>query len=141
MEDTFLREGLDGEPVAEIIPLYLYDHSGYTMRTYPFNCPWDSGQVGFIVATRKSAKRIGIRHLTQKSREKIRARLIGEVTEYDQYLTGDVYGFIIEDEEGEMVDACWGFYGHDHCLKEANARAQSLAKTRLRHNVTGRRHE
>ena len=25
------------------LPLYLYDHSGITIRTSPFSCPWDSG--------------------------------------------------------------------------------------------------
>ena len=26
-----------------ILPLYLYDHSGITMNTTGFSCPWDSG--------------------------------------------------------------------------------------------------
>ena len=29
-----------------ILPLYLHDHSGLTMNTSGFHCPWDSGQVG-----------------------------------------------------------------------------------------------
>ena len=29
-----------------MLPLYLYDHSGITMNTTGFSCPWDSGQVG-----------------------------------------------------------------------------------------------
>ena len=33
-----------------ILPLYLYDHSGITISTGPFSCPWDSGQVGWIKA-------------------------------------------------------------------------------------------
>ena len=35
----------------------------------------------------------------------------GEVAEYDQYLTGQVYGYVIEDEDGDHVDSCWGFIG------------------------------
>ncbi len=31
-----------------VLPLFLYDHSGITMNTTGFSCPWDSGQVGFI---------------------------------------------------------------------------------------------
>jgi len=30
------------------LPLFLYDHSGLTMNTTGFSCPWDSGQVGYI---------------------------------------------------------------------------------------------
>ena len=31
-----------------VLPLYLFDHSGITLSTTPFSCPWDSGQVGVI---------------------------------------------------------------------------------------------
>lgn len=27
---------------------------------------------------------------------------------------GDVYGYQIEDESGEQLDSCWGYYGDDH---------------------------
>jgi len=109
------------------LPLYLYDHSGITMRTTPFSCPWDSGQVGFIYVSRKRAAEewgedfIDVRVL---------AGLVAEVEEYDQYLTGNVYGFEIEEAEAfektslktgwtEEVDEwndynrCGGFYGRD----------------------------
>ena len=97
-----------------VLPLYLYDHSGITMRTKPFSCPWDSGKVGFIYATAEMiranfrVKRVQKCHLD-------RARLIlqEEVNTYDQYLTGDVYGFIVKDEEGETLDSCWGFFGRE----------------------------
>jgi hypothetical protein len=38
------------------------------------------------------------------------------VSVYDDYLTGNVYGFIVEERNGddwEEVDSCWGFYGDD----------------------------
>lgn len=44
-----VKAALD-EKVA-MLPLFLYDHSGITMSTGPFHCPWDSGQVGFIYMT------------------------------------------------------------------------------------------
>jgi len=37
--------------------LYLYDHSGITMSTSPFSCPWDSGQVGFAYVDRATVER------------------------------------------------------------------------------------
>ena len=36
-----------------ILPLYLYDHGGITMRTSSFSDPWDSGQVGWIYASKQ----------------------------------------------------------------------------------------
>ena len=42
----------DGAKV--ILPMYMYDHSGLSVRTTPFQCPWDSGQIGFIYLDQKS---------------------------------------------------------------------------------------
>jgi len=96
-----------------VLPLYLYDHSGITMRTYSFNNRWDSGQVGFIYANKGNTK-----HLTDEQLENI---LIAEVKEYDQYLIGDIWGFTLYKitecdlghEHKEAIDSCWGFYGYD----------------------------
>ena len=40
-----------------ILPLYLYDHSGLSMNTSGFSCPWDSGQVGWIYCNNEKALR------------------------------------------------------------------------------------
>lgn len=103
-----------------MLPLYLYDHSGITMSTGPFSCPWDSGCVGVIVCDAEALERE-----FAGDRDKAEACLRAEVEVYDQYLTGDVYGFIVEerDDDGceccdrefdwEHVDSCWGFFGSD----------------------------
>lgn len=98
-----------------ILPLYLYDHSGITMRTYSFNDRWDSGQVGFIYVSIADAKKEwGWKRLTKARRKKLEEHLILEVKAYDQFLTGDVYGYQVVDEEDEVLDSCWGFFGSDH---------------------------
>lgn len=103
-----------------MLPLYLYDHSGITMSTGSFDCKWDSGQVGWIVCDKKT-----IDADFNGDRDKAENALRDEVTTYDQYLTGDVYGFIVEERETvdcpscerpfgwEHTDSCWGFYGSD----------------------------
>jgi hypothetical protein len=99
---------------AVILSLYLYDHSGITMRTSSFSCRWDSGQVGFIVVNKKSIlAEFGGKIVTKKLREKVEGILEGEVETYSQYLEGDIYGFQIVDEDDEVVDSCYGFYGTD----------------------------
>ena len=119
---------------AVILPLYLYDHSGITMRCAPFDCPWDSGQVGFIYATPEMIREeYGCKIITKAVREKATKLLRGEVETYDQYLTGDVWGVIVEDMYGEEVDSCWGFYGSDYAKEEAkdmlaNADTEGRAK-------------
>jgi len=103
-----------------ILPLYLYDHSGITMSTGPFSCPWDSGQVGFIYVEKKKVKEEwGWKRLTPDRIKKIERFLKAEVEVYDQYLRGDVYGFECEYkypfslEHEDFFDSCWGFYGSD----------------------------
>lgn len=99
-----------------ILPLYLYDHSGITMRTSSFFCPWDSNQVGYIYISLEEVRKLhNIKRVTKQTRETIVKCLESEVKAYDQYITGEIYGFVIEKtEDEEPVDSCWGFYGYDN---------------------------
>lgn len=119
------------ENVAAILPLYLYDHSGITMKTTSFNDRWDSGQVGWIyISKAKAREEYGWKLITPKRKELIVARLISEVEEYDQYLCGDIYGFRITDTTNdEEVDSCWGYYGEDYCMEEAEGIVNSMIKS------------
>lgn len=99
-----------------ILPLYLYDHSGITMSTSSFSCQWDSGQVGFIhISLEKIRKEFSCKRVSTKMRERIEGYLKNEVKSFDDYITGNVYGFSItrEDPDGEEIDldSCWGFLG------------------------------
>jgi len=136
-----LERRLVSDGAAVILPLYLYDHGGITMSCGSFPCGWDSGQVGFIfISKEKARKEYGWKRLTKKRLEKLETYLRGEVETYDQYLTGDVWGYIIEDEDGEHVDSCWGYFGEEAAREEAEAqkkwfeedeRAQELARSRI----------
>ena len=109
------------EPYMECLPLWLYDHGGITMscgaRTYPYSDRWDSGQVGWILMMKKAAlTELGMDEATW--RERAVEFMEGNVKEYDQYLTGDAYGYTLykETDDGEWEDtgeSCWGFYGSD----------------------------
>lgn len=117
MIDKAVDDGLDN---MVFLPLYLYDHSGITMSCSPFPCRWDSGQVGYIYATREMIlKEYGGKCLTKYKRERAEKLLRAEVEEYDMYLTGDVWGYIVEHEETGWEDSCWGFFGDEHCEQAA----------------------
>lgn len=116
------------ENACVILPLYLYDHSGITMKTSPFGCNWDSGQVGWIVVSKEQVrKEYNVKRINKELIEKVTKVLEGEVETYDQYLTGEIYGYKIfkvtecdfGHEHKEEVDSCWGFYGEDECMTEA----------------------
>jgi phage tail protein X len=34
-------------------------------------------------------------------------------------LEGKVYGYVIETVDGDHIDSCWGFYGHEYATTEA----------------------
>lgn len=85
--------------------IWSYEHGMMTVSASPFSCPWDSGLLG-IVSVRKDA--------VNDTKEAFESY----VKTLDQVLQGDVYTFILEDELGETVDACGGFYGHDETTLE-----------------------
>jgi hypothetical protein len=99
---------------AVILPIYMYDHSGVTVSTKPFSCPWDSGRLGLIFVTRDALlKKYNMKKLSKKVLETAKKELESEVEIYDQYLGGDVYGFKIKDLDGNEIDSGWGFYGNE----------------------------
>ena len=111
MERDIIRK----ENVAVILPLYLYNHSGITISVTPFNCRFDSGQIGFIFVSKKRVlEEFGGKIVTQKLKNKMTEYLIGEVDEYDKYLRGECFSFeVIDSETNEVIDSCSGFLGDD----------------------------
>lgn len=94
------------------LPIYMYDHSGITINTTGFACPWDSGQVGFIYVTDDKMKENYGDTYYLPDIEKAKKVLLSEVKTMDQYIRGDVYAFRLL-KEGEELDRCSGFFGND----------------------------
>jgi hypothetical protein len=107
-----------------VLPVYLYDHSGVALSTVPFSCRWDSGRVGTIYATADSvASLIG----SAADAEAVREALQAEVADYSRYVEGDVWGFVVLDQWGNVVDSCFGFYDRDD--------AENQGQASLRHHI------
>ena len=105
------------------LSLYLYDHSGLSMKCSRNGNPWynaplpqghaefDSGLVGFIVVTKeKILKEYSKKRMSKALVRKAFDLLQSEVEVYSSYLEGNCYGY----EVREFGDSCWGFYGHDY---------------------------
>jgi len=98
------------------MPLYLLDHSGISISTRDFGDPWDSGRVGIIYMSREEIlDNWGGKILTKKLRQQAKDSMKGSVEEFDQYLTGDVYGvctqkFVNVADEGD--DPEWEAWKH-----------------------------
>jgi hypothetical protein len=54
--------------------------------------------------------------------------LAGEVKTFDQYLRGDVYGYVVTDPDGNEVDSCWGLYGIEDAEQEARSALDFAAR-------------
>lgn len=104
------------------LPIYMYDHGGVTISTSPYSCGWDSGQVGYIYISKEKAKAEGLANpLTT---------LEHEVSTMDDYLRGEVYGYIVYDAEWQELDSCWGFIGNrKYCIEEAQSVADYYERT------------
>ena len=87
-----------------ILPVYMYNHSGICISTTPFSCKWDSGQIGYIY-----------------SREDTDDILKADIGLYSSYLEGDVYCYDILDADNDVVDSCCGIYGYEEAEKEAKS--------------------
>ena len=110
-----------------ILPIYMYDHSGITIRTTPFSCPWDSGRLGLIYTTTNMAKDVlGVprnKKLTIENLKKVRKLLEAEVVEYDKYIRGEAYRFEVyheaDEEHDNLIDACSGYDDIDAATTDA----------------------
>lgn len=99
--------------------VYMFEHSGIALSTQPFNDPWDSGQVGYIYATRDMiVKEYKVKRISKQVKAKVEKILSAEIEEFSQYLNGEVYGYIHSkletcdhnEDHKTHLDSCWGYY-------------------------------
>lgn len=139
-----VREALaSGDRILAILPLYLYQHSGMTMRCTPFGDTFDSGQVGWGYVSRSSAITMGcvgtyIDHETKETKTYDKAyfeqTIRDEVAEYDLYLKGECYEYAVLDDDGDVLESCCGYYGDIKYVREEAKTAAEGAVGLLRVN-------
>lgn len=112
-----------------ILPVFVFEHSGTSISVSEFGDRWDSGQAGWIYATKENVKETLINwgakykdkngnlvDVTEENwREAAIENLKEEIELYNMYLQDEVYGIIIEeydtDNDGwEEKDSCWGYF-------------------------------
>jgi len=99
-----------------VFPLAAYIHSGVhlSVGSCSVGCRWDSGQVGWVFV--KEENGWGERDGKPITHEQIAQWLVDG---WNQYLSGDVWCFVIEDSDGEVLDSCGGIYGMEDALEAA----------------------
>ena len=94
------------EKVLAIYPISTYEHSGinYSLGN---RHGFDYSNNGFYIVTDKTNAELGVEE------EDFEAVIKAELDCYNQYCNGEVYEFVLYDEEGNIKDSCGGFYSID----------------------------
>jgi len=114
-----------------IIPMHAYIHGGVALSLSSFygklpqgHAEFDSGRAGTVIVRRKKIlEEYGGKILTKKLKERVYKYAQGEIKTYNQYFAGDVYGYVVDDD-----DSCWGYYGTKYAIEEAESIVDYLVK-------------
>lgn len=131
-----LKEYLDnGENY--FLPIYLYDHSGQTIKTTPFNDAFDSGLLGFVFISKEEIANSSL--VGEMDPKEYAEKIMNEeISLYDAYIRGEEYNIDIFEgelskeeleEADETKDGCFGFIGDiEKCFIEG----QSMVDNRIK---------
>lgn len=87
---------------------------------------WDVSQLGVVFVSKKAAR----------TKAKARTLAHGLIKTWNQYLSGDVYGYVIEDG-----DSSWGFYGEEAVREAANEAIADAIQARWKAHAAKKRAE
>lgn len=127
-----------------VLPLFLLDHSGITIRTGTDlmtiddeqaatrssgrfagdDAGWDTSFIGFVFDTADTRKACGCEDWDA---DRIRESIEAEIETYDQFIRGEVYGYTLHHNGERLEDSCWGFIGYECVEEEAKAAAEYAA--------------
>lgn len=93
------------------LPVYAYIHSGVMLSTKSFADRFDSGMSGIIYCELSKAQGLDA--------EQIKKNLEVEVSIYSKFVSGEVYGYILEDEDGIEMSSCYGYFGIENAIEAA----------------------
>jgi len=97
-----IKENLN-EKVIAIYPITKYEHGGVVYKLGSFN-GFDYSQCGFYIITDKTQKELGG---LKKNFEKV-VRV--ELETYNSYVNGEMFRYVLFDQNGKVKDSCCGFY-------------------------------
>lgn len=95
-----------------VLPVFKFEHSNVAYNTSGFSCPWDSGQNGYIYASKEDVrKEYSVKNISPRIRKLVIGVLESEVKTFSDAVNGNVYGYTVIAPDGEQLDSCGGYYG------------------------------
>ena len=103
-----------------ILPLYMYDHSGFCFDTKPFGCKFDSGQIGFVIVTKESYREcFDKKRISYKNQDVVLDIIKSEIQEYQYYVNCECYEYVIsKTDTNEIIESVGGYLGYKNCQTE-----------------------
>ena len=116
------------------LAVWMFEHSGCVFKTAelgdgnPFGngmyAQFDSGCFGVIaIPIEKAMKEWG-----EDYEERAKNWMKGCIDDYDKWQRGEVYCYVIEDEDGDEVGGCGGYYDENKALSEGVAEAEAYVE-------------
>lgn len=105
MAQDFVAANRDRESEYAVFSVWAYEHGNIMFKAVdigsenPFSDGWDSGSAGLIALKRAE---FGPDLLKIAN---------GICETYTDWCNGEVYGFVVENEDGDQIDSSWSFYG------------------------------
>jgi hypothetical protein len=100
-----------------VLPLSVYDHSGVSFYIGGKRDRWDSGQIGWYIASKDDIRKAyNVKRITNRILEKAKHLMESEIQTFNAYVNGQVYEFTLY-HNGDEVDSCGGFYDDDNEYK------------------------
>ena len=119
-----LQEQLDSDKCdGDIIyPINAYIHSGITISLGSYNCRFDSGVIGYIRIPAEYAE-----DALEVAKE--------EIDTLDKYLRGEVFAYVIEDSQGNIVDSCSGYYSENDAINDAKDMIDCFVQHAIKNHI------
>jgi hypothetical protein len=151
--ERFERENCRGKSAQWVaFPLFLFDHSGTVYKVAapvpagerpanPFGsgmyAQFDSGRLGTLFVNLKELCKSNTPRAEKLAAAAECARVTCEV--YTAWANGEVYGYSVEDQDGETLDSCWGYIGpwDDAYLMDEAKGAFEAEKAKARKELAG----
>ena len=118
-----------------VFDVYAYIHGGTVLSLGDFygrvpqgHARFDSGKCGCIIVRKKDILENwgkGKKNKWTKAlREKAYDVAKGDIETFNAYLSGEVYGYIVDDHE----ESCWGYYSTEEAIDEAKSIVDWMVK-------------
>jgi len=108
-----------------VFSIDCYEHSSITFSISGTGtqCQFDTAKFVWVIAIPKSYNGYDIKEWNRSTNrdnpeakevivteEEANQIAIGEINEYNQYINGEVYQFVLFDNDGDTIDSCSGFH-------------------------------